>query len=767
MKLQRVLYASFIIYGLLIVGLIFLSLWGHNFLVFDLDEKHQLFYVSVLAVLGVLTTLYWFVVFFVYKKYTLRQQAETKLVLNRFQLALEASGEALWDYTFNENSDIYFSAEYCANLGFSQEEFGNTQQAWRDRLMPEEAESVYQSVMRFITESEGRYDNTYRMLHRDKSYRWIRSRGHLIKNEHGEPLRFIGIARDVTEKYAAKVRLQQAEAVFESTREAVLITDYANSIVYVNPSFTRITGYSEQEVMGKTPNILKSNRHSSDFHQGKWTDLNEKGMCSGEVWNCHKNGELLRQYQTIRVIKNEHGVISHYVAVFSDISTIDDSISELSFLSLYDPLTKLANRTHLYERLKISLNTAIRQQKNNALFLMGLDHFKSINESLGHNLGDQLLQEVALRMKGAVQFSNILARTGGDEFAVICENITTAMDAKDVAEEIIRACRSPFMLAGNQVFISVSVGICLYPLAGSSVEEIMRNADSALHKAKNSGRETFALYSAELTEQAYQRIRIASDLRRALENNELELHYQPVYLLDEDKLLGCEALVRWSHPTRGAIAPNDFIPIAEENGLISALDAWVLSTAYEQMHKWLTDKYDLKFIAVNLSSRSLSQENLADKVALVLQRNHLEARFLELEVTESAVMENPRRADIALRQLREIGVRLALDDFGTGYSSLGRLKSLPVHKLKIDQSFIKNLPSDPEDVAIVNAILALGASMGLAVQAEGIETDEQLQFLQAHHCALAQGYLFGRPMPAESFTGLLDQCSSAIFGLEQ
>ena len=398
---------------------------------------------------------------------------------------------------------------------------------------------------------------------------------------------------------------------------------------------------------------------------------------------------------------------------------------------------------------------------------MGLDHFKSINESLGHNLGDQLLQEVALRMKGAVQFSNILARTGGDEFAVICENITTAMDAKDVAEEIIRACRSPFMLAGNQVFISVSVGICLYPLAGSSVEEIMRNADSALHKAKNSGRETFALYSAELTEQAYQRIRIASDLRRALENNELELHYQPVYLLDEDKLLGCEALVRWSHPTRGAIAPNDFIPIAEENGLISALDAWVLSTACEQMHKWLTDKYDLKFIAVNLSSRSLSQENLADKVALVLQRNHLEARFLELEVTESAVMENPRRADIALRQLREIGVRLALDDFGTGYSSLGRLKSLPVHKLKIDQSFIKNLPSDPEDVAIVNAILALGASMGLAVQAEGIETDEQLQFLQAHHCALAQGYLFGRPMPAESFTGLLDQCSSAIFGLEQ
>ena len=285
MKLQRFLYASFIGYGCLIFCLILLSLWGHNFFIFRLDNEHRVFYLAVLSVLGVLTTAYWFAVLFFYKRYLLKRQAETKLILNRFQLALEASGEGVWDYSFNDVGKVYFSAEYCANLGFTREEFGCTAQAWRDRLMPEEADSVYQGAMSFISESEGRYDNTYRMLHRDNSYRWIRSRGHLIKNEHGQPLRFIGIARDITEKYAAKVRLQQAEAVFESTREAVLISDHSNRIVYVNPSFTRITGYSEQEVIGKMPNILKSDRHSSAFHQGKWIDLNEKGAISNSECN--------------------------------------------------------------------------------------------------------------------------------------------------------------------------------------------------------------------------------------------------------------------------------------------------------------------------------------------------------------------------------------------------------------------------------------------------------------------------------------------------
>lgn len=755
MKTQRFLYAGFFI-----ACLILASMWGREVSLLSQDNTQQIFNSVSLGVLALFAIAYWFFVAFKYKKRQVKRQADTHLILDRFQLALEASREALWDWTLDDTEEVYFSAAYCAKLGFTQEEFGNTQQAWRNRLIPEVRDTIYQNTMLFIAQGEGQYDKTYRMLHRDNSHRWIHSRGHLIKNAQGKPIRFIGIARDVTEQYAAKVRLQQAKAVFELTREAVLITDHTNSIVYVNPSFTRITGYNEQDVIGNMPSMFKSSRHSKDFYQAMWASLNENEIWGGEIWNCRKNGELLRQYQTVRVIKNENDIVSHYVAVFSDISTIDNSLTELSFLSLYDPLTRLANRSNLSERLKISLNSAIENKNNHALFLLGLDNFKSINGSLGHNLGDQLLKDVALRLKETALFSSVVVRIGGDEFALIFENTTTAMDAVLIAETIIQACKAPFVLADNQVFISVSIGICLYPLTGTSVEVIMRNADSALHKAKASGRETFAFYSTEMTEKAYQRIRIASDLRLALERNELELHYQPVYELNQQKIVGCEALVRWNHPKQGQIAPNDFIPIAEESRLISALDAWVLRAACEQMHTWRAQHHDLKFIAVNLSSRSLSEGYLADKIALVLQQSNLEAKFLELEVTESAVMENPKQADIVLRQLRELGIRLAIDDFGTGFSSLGRLKSLPVNKLKIDQSFIRNLSNDTDDVAIVNAILALGASMGLEVQAEGIEEDEQVLFLQEQQCELGQGYLFGRPMPAKDFSALLDNKST-------
>ena len=325
-----------------------------------------------------------------------------------------------------------------------------------------------------------------------------------------------------------------------------------------------------------------------------------------------------------------------------------------------------------------------------------------------------------------------------------------------MAQQIIKASKESFVLHNHELFISASVGICLYPRSGNSVEEIMRNADSALSKAKASGRETFAFYSSELTEQAFQRIRIASELRHALESDGLTVYYQPIYAMAAQKLVGCEALVRWNHPERGLIAPNEFIPIAEENGLISSIDQWVLKHACAQMHTWLAAGADLEFIAVNLSSRSLSNIHLAEKVAQTLHHAQLGAQHLELEVTESAMMEDPLSADIILRQLRDIGVRLAIDDFGTGYSSLARLKSLPVHKLKIDQSFISNLPSGRDDKAIVRAIIALGASIGLDVQAEGIETAEQMDFLQKQNCTLGQGYFFGRPMPTDDFTQLLN-----------
>lgn len=755
MKPQRYLSIFFLIYSLLATSWLLASLWLHDSFTVALHDSHATFYFANLTTFTLSSILYWFLALQYHDKQKIQQHDQAQINLDRLQLALEASQEALWDWSLNAEQEVFFSAAYCANLGFTQKDFGHNQQAWQNRLLPEEREQIYRKVMRFIAEGEGHYDSTYRMLHRDNSHRWIRSRGELIRDADGQPVRFIGIARDITEQRATAERLKQAIAVFECTHEGVLITDHTNTIIHINPAFSLITGYSAEEVLGLSPRMFKSGQHAPEFYQAMWKALEEKDQWSGEIWNRRKNGEILPQYQTIRLIRDENGFISHNVAVFSDISVLKDSQSELNYLSLYDPLTGLANRSQLYDRLKGSLRTMIERQKNGTVFLIDLDHFKNINESLGHSVGDQLLQAVAQRIAKKISSQSILARIGGDEFVVICETINTPAEAAVMAQQIIKASKEPFVLHNNELFISASVGICLYPRSGNSVEEIMRNADSALSKAKASGRETFAFYSSELTEQAFQRIRIASELRHALESDGLTVYYQPIYAMAAQKLVGCEALVRWNHPERGLIAPSEFIPIAEENGLISSIDQWMLKHACAQMQTWLIAGTDLEFIAVNLSSRSLSNLNLAEQVAQTLYHAQLAPQYLELEVTESAMMEDPLSADTILRQLRDIGVRLAIDDFGTGYSSLARLKSLPVHKLKIDQSFISNLPNDRDDKAIVRAILALGASIGLEVQAEGIETAEQMQFLQKQNCTLGQGYFFGRPMPTDDFTKLL------------
>lgn len=756
MKPQRYLSIFFLIYSLLATSWLLASLWLHDSFTVALHDSHATFYFASLTTFTLSSILYWFLALQYHDKQKIQQHDQAQINLDRLQLALEASQEALWDWSLNAEQEVFFSAAYCANLGFTQKDFGHNQQAWQNRLLPEEREQIYRKVMRFIAEGEGHYDSTYRMLHRDNSHRWIRSRGELIRDADGQPVRFIGIARDITEQRATAERLKQAIAVFECTHEGVLISDHTNTIIHINPAFSLITGYSTEEVLGQSPRMFKSGQHAPEFYQAMWKALEEKDQWSGEIWNRRKSGEILPQYQTIRLIRDENGFISHNVAVFSDISVLKDSQSELNYLSLYDPLTGLANRSQLYDRLKGSLRTMIERQKNGTVFLIDLDHFKNINESLGHSVGDQLLQAVAQRITKKISSQSILARIGGDEFVIISETISTPAEAAVMAHQIIKASKEPFVLHNHELFISASVGICLYPRSGNSVEEIMRNADSALSKAKASGRETFAFYSSELTEQAFQRIRIASELRHALESDGLTVYYQPIYAMAAQKLVGCEALVRWNHPERGLIAPSEFIPIAEENGLISSIDQWMLKHACAQMQTWLIAGADLEFIAVNLSSRSLSNLNLAEQVAQTLHHAQLGAQHLELEVTESAMMEDPLSADIILRQLRDIGVRLAIDDFGTGYSSLARLKSLPVHKLKIDQSFISNLPTGRDDKAIVRAIIALGASIGLDVQAEGIETAEQMQFLQKQNCALGQGYFFGRPMPTDDFTKLLN-----------
>lgn len=584
--------------------------------------------------------------------------------------------------------------------------------------------------------------------------RWLQARGYVWVSLSALVIYWIGrrFARAHALQQPLKEnreRLRQAAAVFDCTREGVLVTDTQGLIVHVNRAFMEITGYQRDDVMGQRPSLFKSGRHSAHFYQQMFQALESTGEWSGEIWNRRKSGEVYPQWQTIRVIHDDQGQVSHYVAVFSDISAMKNSEHELAHLAHHDPLTDLPNRLLFTDRAEQALASAQVHKRGCALLLMDLDHFKIINDSLGHNVGDQLLKLVAERLSGLFGQGVTLARLGGDEFAVLAESCPQVVQAAALAQRMLNAMKDPFIFDGNQLFISASIGISLFPSDALSAEQLLRNADSALFKAKSAGREGYALYTEELTAHAQHRVEIAGELRRALDQHELRVYYQPVHDLHDSRLVGVEALVRWQHPERGLVPPGEFIPIAERTGLIAEIDAWVMDQACRQMCQWLADGVPLSFIAINVSSRLFARRELYEQVAQVLHTTGLDPAFLELEVTESAVMDDPEVALEQLHRLRELGLRLAIDDFGTGYSSLLRLKRLPVQKLKIDQGFVAGLPWDEDDAAIVRVVIALAKSMGMQVHAEGIEQVEQARFLLDQECDMGQGYWFGRPMPAQ------------------
>ncbi|WP_236192997.1 phosphodiesterase DibA [Pseudomonas glycinae] len=557
----------------------------------------------------------------------------------------------------------------------------------------------------------------------------------------------LGIGARLRERQADREHLRQAAAVFDCTREGVLVTDLQGLIVHVNRAFMEITGYQREEVMGQQPSLFKSGHHPPGFYQAMFASLQARDEWSGEIWNRRKSGEIYPQWQTIRVIRDDDNRLSHYVAVFSDISAIKDSEHELKHLAHHDPLTDLPNRLLFSDRAEQALASAQTHKRGCALLMIDLDHFKLINDSLGHTIGDRLLKAVAARLQALFGPGITLARLGGDEFAVLLESCPQPAQAAALAQRILDALKEPFCLDGHELFINASLGISLFPSDALSAEQLLRNADAALFKAKSSGRNGYALYTEELTAHAQQRVEIAFELRRALEQQELRVYYQPVHDLQTSRLIGVEALVRWEHPQRGLVSPAEFIPIAERTGLISEIDAWVMQQACRQMCQWQQAGVVLSFVAVNVSSRLFARRELYQQVAQVLHDTGLDPAYLELEVTESAVMDDPEVALEQMHRLRELGIRLAIDDFGTGYSSLLRLKRLPVQKLKIDQGFVAGLPWDEDDAAIVRVIIALARSMGMQVHAEGIEQVEQAAFLLGQGCDLGQGYWFGRPVP--------------------
>ena len=584
---------------------------------------------------------------------------------------------------------------------------------------------------------------------RTNGYVWVLFSAVFIFFARARGFSCLGGSADLERQRQDQEHLRQAAVVFDCTREGVLVSDSKGVIVHVNRALVEITGYTPEEVLGQRPSLFKSGRHGPAFYQAVFQSLQENGDWHGEIWNRRKNGEIYPQWQTVRAITNTKGQVSHYVAVFSDISAIKKSQTELMRLAHHDPLTDLPNRLLFTDRVVQALASSRRHNSGCALLMIDLDHFKIINDSLGHNVGDLLLKAVGDRLQSLFSTHFTVARLGGDEFAVLAESCSQVAQAIVLAQQVLEVMKGAFEVDRHSLFISASIGISVFPSDASNAEQLLRNADSALFKAKSAGREGYALYTEELTTHAQYRIEVASDLRRALQQHELRVYYQPVHDLQTSRLVGVEALVRWQHPQRGLVSPGEFIPIAERTGLIAEIDAWVLEQACWQMCQWQSAGVDLSFVAVNISSRLFARPELYTLVSTVLADTGLNPVLLELEVTESAVMDDSQSALEQMSHLRAMGVRLAIDDFGTGFSSLLRLKQLPVQKLKIDQGFVAGLPGDSDDVAIVRAVIALAQSMGMQVHAEGIEHVEQAQLLLDFNCGLGQGYWFGRPVPAE------------------
>jgi diguanylate cyclase (GGDEF)-like protein/PAS domain S-box-containing protein len=564
------------------------------------------------------------------------------------------------------------------------------------------------------------------------------------------------ISRDIAARKRAETQLHQAAAVFESTREGVIMTDAALRILMVNHAFTEITGYTEAEALGNTPNMMGSGRHDRAFYAAMWASIAATGHWQGEIWNRRKTGEVYPELLSISAVKNNSGQVIHYVGVFADISKLKASETELEFLAHHDPLTRLSNRLLLLSRLKHTIEIARRDGGRLALLMLDLDRFKDVNDIFGHLAGDELLQRVAARLISRMRDIDTVSRLGGDEFAVLLTNIMHPEDAARVANEIIAALDEPWRLSnGGEVRIGASVGISLFPEHGGTPVELLQYADAALYQAKTEGRGRFKYYSEDITRAARLRIELEARLRRAIGQGELRVYYQPQVDIAGGCITGAEALVRWLDPNEGLISPARFIPVAEETGLIADIGAWVLNETCRQGQCWLEAGLPALTLAVNLSPRQFLHSDIGATVATALAETGFPAANLELELTESALMLRPADAAEILIRLRGLGVRLAIDDFGTGYSSLAYLRRFPLDVLKIDKSFIDDIPEHRDDMEITATIIAMARTLGMKSLAEGVETLEQLVFLQAQGCDMYQGYLTSPAVPAEAFEKLL------------
>ena len=562
--------------------------------------------------------------------------------------------------------------------------------------------------------------------------------------------------RDVALERSRK-DLQLARKVIDASLDGIMIADGRGNIEFVNPAFTLLTGYGHDEVVGRNPRFLQSGRHEPEFYARLWMTLERTGCWQGEIWNRRKNGEIFPEWLSINVIYGDDGAVTQYAAIFSDITERKKTEERIKNLAYFDVLTGMPNRRLFTDRLQVAIANAHRHGHRLAIMFLDLDLFKRINDSLGHGIGDAMLCETANRVTKCVREGDTVSRLGGDEFVVLLPCFDEVEDVAKLAERVIGHVKQPFVVDEHELYVTTSVGIAIYPDDGVSVEALIKNADTAMYRAKDLGRNSYQLYTPAMNARSFERLAMESSLRHALGRNEFRLAYQVKMDLASGRLTGVEALVRWVHPEMGVVSPVEFIPLAENMGLISDIGAWVLEAACRQCKSWHDLGLPPVCIAVNVSALQFRENDVPVVVRRALEASGLAPRFLELELTESVLMQRVEEVALVLHELRAMGVRISIDDFGTGYSSLSYLKRMPIDALKIDRSFVNDITENGDGAEIVSTIINLAHNLKLKAIAEGVETQAQADFLRAKGCDELQGFLISRPVSAEDLVSLFDR----------
>lgn len=666
-----------------------------------------------------------------------------------------------WESWIGNDGNYLYVSPSCERLtGYRADDFMRDAELMRRIVYPEDSGSVEKncgSCLQSQSTSNRHIEHEFRIVKKNGEVRWIEHHCQAVVREDGSTIGCRTSNRDITARKKVEDELRLYGMVLENSSEGMMVTDANNRIVATNPAFTRITGYTYEEVLGKNPRIFQSGRHDATYFREMWRSLNAYGHWQGEIWDRRKDGSIQAKMVTINTIRDQFGDVHRYVALFADITEKKKAEELIWHQANYDSLTELPNRRLFHDRLAQEIKSADRFGFSMAVLLIDLDHFKEVNDTLGHDQGDILLKQAALRLTAFVGVNDVIARLGGDEFAMVFPNLGEHNHFEDLAQAIITKLSEPFQLEDQTTYVSASVGIMLYPNDANTIDALLKGADQAMYLSKKLGRNRFSYFTPALQEAAQKRLRITNELRGALAGKQFEVHYQPIVELPSGRIHKAEALIRWHHPERGMISPADFIPLAEETGLIIEIGSWVFEQSVKQVQRW-RERYDCTFqISVNRSPIQLmdSKNDLAWLESL--ERHQLSGDAIAIEITEGVLLDERPASAESMRNFREKGMKISIDDFGTGYSSLSYLRKFQIDYLKIDKSFVDHIVTNASNLVLCEAIIVMAHKLGIKVVAEGIETEEQRRLLVDMGCDYGQGYLFARPLPVEGFEKLLQK----------